>query len=379
MFFGICRKEESMNVVITGVSSGIGLSLAKVYLSRGHSVWGTLRNLKRQPELPTQYRKHVHFIEMDVSSDSSVKKAVAKIRQQTNSRIDILVNNAGQMIEGSIEELPLKDTINLFNVNLFGQLRVMQELLPLMRERRSGRIVNIASLSALFTIPFSAHYSATKAALAQLTFALRQELKPFSVQATAVYPGWIHTDLLKKFDDSRKSSGKSPYAGYYETARLVIQQSIEKGMDKDKLAKKIYAVSMKKNMAPRYLFAMPPMSILPTLTRFLSKSLEEKISLLYFKIFENRHMPRIVIRKDVPIRIDRKEFRVHLIDISRKGLCFRYYSAIPENFTRMNFGPVDLKVKAVHYEVTNRIYGVKFNRQISKNQLTALLNSFEKK
>ncbi|MFX1252179.1 MAG: SDR family NAD(P)-dependent oxidoreductase [Promethearchaeota archaeon] len=130
----------------------------------------------------------IQYITMDVTDEESVRKALNSI-----DNVDILINNAGSGYFGPIEELTLEQTQYQFDVNFMGMLRVLQSVIPKMREKKSGRIINTSSLGGISCIPFQAHYSATKAAVLRMTESLRLELKPFNIHVSSLASGSINT------------------------------------------------------------------------------------------------------------------------------------------------------------------------------------------
>ena len=151
-------------VLLTGSSQGIGLATALVLARAGHTVHATMRNPVRAPELGEIAAKEslpIHVSVMDVDSDDSVTDAISAV-QRDHGPIDVLVNNAGIEIMGSVEELEISRIRAAMETNFFGTLRTMQAVLPSMRERKSGSIINIGSVSGLMAISPAGAYSATK-------------------------------------------------------------------------------------------------------------------------------------------------------------------------------------------------------------------------
>ncbi len=223
-------------VVVTGASSGIGLSHAIYLTSLGYTVLGTSRKAEKinlealkeiylrdhtkwkflnkkknqvkpvkskipkkiKTNLDTLLRK-IKFYSMDVTDDISVKKAMSKIETDAtklNGRgIDVLINNAGLSYFHSAEFLSMEDWKNTFETNLFGMVRVVKAVLPKMRERRSGQIINTSTLGAFISIPFQAHYSASKVAIKTFTEGLRIELKEFNIKVSTILPSDINTNF----------------------------------------------------------------------------------------------------------------------------------------------------------------------------------------
>jgi NAD(P)-dependent dehydrogenase (short-subunit alcohol dehydrogenase family) len=199
------------NVLITGTSSGIGLATALTLGRAGHNVYATMRNPSRSPELAETCNREklpIKISVMDVDSDASVKTAIAEI-QKDAGHIDVLVNNAGVERHGSIEELPLADFRAVMETNYFGALRCIQALVPDMRQRKSGCIINVTSVAGRITSSPLGPYSASKFALEALSDALAQEMKSFGVRVAIVEPGVIETPMSKRIEQRQSAS---PYA-----------------------------------------------------------------------------------------------------------------------------------------------------------------------
>lgn len=198
------------NVLITGSSSGIGLATALELGRAGHTVYATMRNPGRAPQLgETMAREKlpVKVIVMDVDSDSSVADAVTQIHAD-GGQIDALVNNAGAGTFGTIEELPLSAFRAIMETNYFGALRCIKAVLPEMRERGSGCIINVSSVSGRAANSPLAAYTASKHALEAMSEALAQEARPFNIRVAVVEPGIIDTPMTRQ---SEMPIGKSMY------------------------------------------------------------------------------------------------------------------------------------------------------------------------
>jgi NAD(P)-dependent dehydrogenase (short-subunit alcohol dehydrogenase family) len=189
-------------VLITGTSSGIGLATAVAFGKAGHEVYATMRNPSRAPELGHRAAAEglpITIAAMDVDSDESVKAGIDRIVNEAGP-IDVLVNNAGIERSGSVEELALAEFRAVMETNYFGALRCIQGLLPAMRERRSGCIVNIASVAGRIACSPLAPYTASKFALEALSESLAQEMKPFNVRVAIVEPGIIDTAMARRIE-----------------------------------------------------------------------------------------------------------------------------------------------------------------------------------
>lgn len=197
-------------VLITGTSSGIGLATAVAFAKAGHQVYATMRNPSRAPELGHRAASEalpITIAAMDVDSDESVKAEIDRIVNEAGA-IDVLVNNAGIERSGSVEELALPEFRAVMETNYFGALRCIQGVLPAMRERRSGCIINIASVAGRIACSPLAPYTASKFALEALSESLAQEMKPFNVRVAIVEPGIIDTPMARRIE---MLQGPSPY------------------------------------------------------------------------------------------------------------------------------------------------------------------------
>ena len=207
------------SVLITGTSSGIGLATALALGRTGHQVYATMRNPSRAPELAAtaaQEKLSIKVSVMDVDSDSSVKTGIAEIIKDAG-HIEVLVNNAGVERNGSIEELPLSDFRLVMETNYFGALRCIQALLPDMRQRKRGCIINVTSVAGRIANSPLAPYTASKFALEALSEALAQEMKAFGVRVAIVEPGIIETPMAKRIQEP---TAASPYSQQARFAHL---------------------------------------------------------------------------------------------------------------------------------------------------------------
>ena len=190
------------SVLITGTSSGIGLATALAFARAGHKVFATMRNPGRAPELAQMAATEklpISISVMDVDSDASVKEAVGNIVKE-GGPLDVLVNNAGIERSGSVEELPLAEFRAVMETNYFGAIRCIQAVVPAMRERRSGCIVNVTSVAGRIACSPLGPYTASKFALEALSETLAQELKPFNVRVAVVQPGIIETAMARRIE-----------------------------------------------------------------------------------------------------------------------------------------------------------------------------------
>ena len=201
--------ESKQIVLVTGASSGIGLATAEALLARGHTVYGAARRVERMAHLGA---RGGHALELDVTDDASMEAAVQTILD-AEGRIDALVNNAGYGSYGAVEDVPIDEARRQFEVNLFGLARMIQLVLPSMRARKAGTIVNVSSMGGKIYFPLGAWYHATKHALEGFSDSLRLELAPHGVDVVIVEPGSIATEWSDiAVDHMEGSSDDGPYA-----------------------------------------------------------------------------------------------------------------------------------------------------------------------
>jgi NAD(P)-dependent dehydrogenase (short-subunit alcohol dehydrogenase family) len=201
-------EDPMASVLITGTSKGIGFETALAFAHAGHTVHATMRNPSQAPQLAQTAAKEklpIVVSTMDVDSDQSVSQGIAQIHKD-HGPIDVLVNNAGVERAGSIEELPFSDFRSVMETNYFGALRCIQAVVPQMRQRRSGCIVNLTSVAGRITCPPMAPYTASKWALEALSEALAGEMKTFNVRVLIVEPGIIDTAMARRLEDRPSTS-----------------------------------------------------------------------------------------------------------------------------------------------------------------------------
>ncbi|QET04851.1 oxidoreductase [Cupriavidus pauculus] len=187
---------SSKILLITGVSSGFGLALAKEALADGHTVVGTVRSEPARQDFEAQgagTRGKAFARVLDVTDFDAIDGVVAEIEASVGP-IDVLVNNAGYGHEGIMEESPLSDMRRQFDVNVFGAVAMMKAVLPFMRQRRRGHILNITSMGGHITLPGITYYCGSKFALEGISGALGKEVQALGIHVTAVAPGSFRTD-----------------------------------------------------------------------------------------------------------------------------------------------------------------------------------------
>ena len=187
----IYAKDEQKVVLITGTAYGIGKSTAELLIDKGHIVYGG--------DILVEENLYLNDIggtalEMDVTNQEHIDKAINQIISE-QGRVDVLVNNAGLGVYGAIEDVSMEDIYYQYDVNLFGLARVTKAVLPYMREKQSGLIINISSVLGETYGPLAGWYLSTKHALEGWSDALRVELKEFDIDVVVVQPGAINTNF----------------------------------------------------------------------------------------------------------------------------------------------------------------------------------------
>jgi len=214
-------ERGTQTVLITGATDGLGKAAALLLAENGYRVFAAGRSAEKRAQfeaLANEKKLPLETLEMDVCDDGSVQQAVNLVYQKTGT-IDVLINNAGLAYVATVEDMTMEDWRRQFETNFFGVVRVTQAVLPKMRERRSGRIIMISSVSGLVTPPTQGAYSASKHAMEGLSNALRHELYPFEVKTILIEPGYIVTNiqqtavqLVQRYQEKIQNG---PYAKVY--------------------------------------------------------------------------------------------------------------------------------------------------------------------
>ncbi len=198
---------EKQTILITGASTGFGFITAKTLAKKGHTVFATMRDVngknKTNKEQLLQWAKEndavIHVVELDVTSDQSVNKAKDEVLKLTNGSLDVIINNAGIYGGGIQEAFTVNDHKALFEVNVFGSVRINNAFLPTLRKQKSGLIIQTSSILGRIVIPFGGVYDATKWTVEALSENLAYELKPLGIDVAIVQPGAFPTELFQKF------------------------------------------------------------------------------------------------------------------------------------------------------------------------------------
>jgi NAD(P)-dependent dehydrogenase (short-subunit alcohol dehydrogenase family) len=207
---------KAQNVaLVTGSSSGIGFETALHLARNGFKTYASMRNLEKSKNITQVANKEklpLEIIQLDVNNDTSVKEAIDKIVAAEYQRVDVLVNNAGYGLFGALEDLSIAEIKAQFETNFFGVIRVTQKVLPVMRQQKSGTIVNISSVGGRMGLPGLSAYHSTKFALEGLSESISYELEPFGIKVVVIEPGFIRTNIMNSSMIAKKAQDpKSPY------------------------------------------------------------------------------------------------------------------------------------------------------------------------
>jgi len=211
-------------VLVTGASSGIGRAAARTLKAQGAVVYATVRSPERLAGLEAE---GLRTLALDVTDEGSMAAAVRAVEAELGA-IDVLVNNAGYMQSGALEEVGLNAVRDEFEVNVFGMLRLSQLVLPAMRGRGSGRIVNVGSVGGLFTAPGAGAYHMSKYAVEALSDALRYEVKSFGVAVVLVQPTGVRTPFVET-PTAFIPENEGPYAAFNENYNAVVKATFAEG------------------------------------------------------------------------------------------------------------------------------------------------------
>jgi NAD(P)-dependent dehydrogenase (short-subunit alcohol dehydrogenase family) len=236
--------------VVTGASSGIGRAAAVALVAAGFDVAGTSRDTSRVAPLDG-----VTFLDLDVADDASVSAAVGQVIERFG-RIDVLVNNAGMGALGAVEESPVAQAQHLFNVNVFGVMRMTKAVLPGMRAQGRGRIINLSSVVGFLPSPFMATYAASKHAIEGYSESLDHEVREYGVRALLVQPAYTSTGF--EANSPRPDTPLPVYADQRRAFDRMMETAIRDGDDPAVVAKVIVAAAT--DTKPKLRYTAGPMA-----------------------------------------------------------------------------------------------------------------------
>jgi NAD(P)-dependent dehydrogenase (short-subunit alcohol dehydrogenase family) len=255
-------QGEKSAALVTGSSSGIGFETSLLLARNGYHTYASMRNLKKSKnivEIANREKLPLQVIQLDVDDDNSVKDAIYRIENE-QGRIDVVVNNAGYLLIGPLEELSIEEFKEQFETNFFGAIRVIKEVLPIMRKQRAGTIVNISSLAGRIGLPLNSPYVSSKFALEGLSESMAYEIEQFGIKVVLVEPGYIKTNVANSFKTGKNvivtaadNKSNSPYAEFTQNRIAALGPNVEAGLDPIEVAKIILKAATSENPDLRYL------------------------------------------------------------------------------------------------------------------------------
>lgn len=227
------------HILITGVSTGIGNACGRLFAASGWQVTGAVRDTSRVPE---GWPEEAALEALDLAIPGAASELGRRVIAEHGCP-DVLLNNAGMLQFGPVEDISADELRELYQVNVFGQLELIQALIPAMRERGSGQIVNVTSLGGRIVFPFFAGYNSTKWALEGISEGLWHELKPFGIRVKAIEPGFVETAIWGKVlpDSDERLPGREEYRPYVRSMRA-FEASITDRTTPDACAREILSV-----------------------------------------------------------------------------------------------------------------------------------------
>lgn len=244
--------------IVTGSSSGIGFETSLLLARNDFYTYVTMRNIDKSKAITNLKQKEklsLEVLQLDVTSDESVKEAIQKITNE-QERIDVLVNNAGYALVGPFEELSIEEFKEQFETNVFGVIRVIQAVLPIMRRQRCGTIVNISSIAGKIGFPLTSAYASSKFALEGLSESIAYEIEQFGIKVILIEPGVIKTNFNNNLKIGKRVTidSNSPYVEMTQKRISRFKPRFENGSPPIEVAKVILKAITSENQSElRYL------------------------------------------------------------------------------------------------------------------------------
>ena len=271
-------------VLITGASAGIGAALAQLLAQRFMGIRLVLaaRNAQRLETVADVCRKagaEVLVVPTDLEQIEQIE-ALAKAAIAHFGQVDALINNAGYGQMGPVELIPYSAAQRQFQINLLGPLALIRALVPMMRDRGGGRIINISSLGGRMAFPFGGLYSASKFALEGLSDALRMELKPFNIKVSVIEPGPVSTDFFvvaaQAVEATVTTPENTPYRAAFEKLKGLEQQTSSRAWTSERVAEVIIKALTDRHPRPRYIAATGGNFLVFMMTKVLPTKIVDK-------------------------------------------------------------------------------------------------------
>ena len=262
-------------VLITGASTGIGRCIADNLSRNGYMVYGTCRN-------PTQLMQPSGWtlLPLDVCTDTSVHECIKTVVQMSG-HLDVLVNNAGYPLNGALEEATLEQVKAQFETNFFGVVRMVKAVLPVMREQRSGHIINISTAMTIARVPFNGYYATSKCALEGFSEVLRQELKPLNIRVSVIRPGFFKSNINATVQLGNERIGD--YKPWRNNWLRVFGKEVLRAPEPDPIARCVFQVISSQSPALYYTIGKD-VRWFSFMRWILPQDIFERVMKLYFKI-----------------------------------------------------------------------------------------------
>ena len=264
-----------MVILITGITSGFGRAMAMQLNSDGHKVYGTYRRDSEQ--IPG-----VTYIKADVQDEKSLKNAVKQVTEK-EGRIDTLISNAGMGIGGPLEFTSIEDAQRQMDVNFMGMVRLLNLVVPIMRQQHHGHIICISSIGGLMGLPYQGMYSASKFAIEGYCEALRLEVRQHGIKVTVINPGDFSTGFTAQRGKVSNPDALAAYPGYANSMES-IEHDENSGLKPDRLARRIGRIVRKRHPRNRYIIATPVQKASIFLKAILPAKWFDRILSSYYKI-----------------------------------------------------------------------------------------------
>jgi NAD(P)-dependent dehydrogenase (short-subunit alcohol dehydrogenase family) len=250
------NNQRALVAVVTGSTGGIGLATSLALARNGYLTYATMRNLAKRDSVQSVADKQhlpIRVLQLDVTDGNSIKSAIQSILSE-NGRIDLLVNNAGYGLRGAFEDIGIDEIKAQYDTNLYGVIRVTQEVLPIMRKQGSGRIINISSGAGRFGFPGGSAYVSSKFALEGLTESMAYELEQFGIKTVLVEPGFVRTNFGDNMVIAQKAQDpNSPYSQMMQMMSSIRGKMLENASDADLVAEVVVEAATAKEPNLRYL------------------------------------------------------------------------------------------------------------------------------
>lgn len=267
-------------VLITGASRGLGLACARHLADNDYTVYGTSRNPETIPDKKSS--DNFHKIQMDVNDSESVRAGIQQIITE-QGQIDVLINNAGIVLAGPLEQTAIDEAKLQFETNFFGVARVCKAVLPTMRDKRSGLIINISSMAGLFGLPYEGFYSSSKFAIEGYSEALSNEVHSFGIKIVIVEPGDHDTDQAANRIIIKDAYTEPDYSARFKSTMAVIYSDETSGNDPHKLAVRILRIIRSKKPRLRYAIGSKSNLLAVLVKKIIPGRWFEKIMISHYK------------------------------------------------------------------------------------------------